>query len=116
MIQKGTTDQGHFGGMETHAAEAAHLLKAMANEYRLLILCNLADGELSVGELNDRIDLSQSALSQHLSVLRQDGLVETRRASQTIYYHLADGPAARVMQVLYDLYCTPVRRRRKTRR
>lgn len=91
--------------MESHAQEAAQLLKALANEHRLLILCHLAEGEKSVGGLNDRVSLSQSALSQHLSVLRRDGLVETRREAQTIYYRLADGPATRVVATLHDVYC-----------
>lgn len=95
--------------MEEHASEAARLLKAMANEHRLLILCHLAEGELSVGNLNERIDLSQSSLSQHLAVLRQCGLVETRRESQIIHYRLADGPAVEVMRTLYERYCAPVR-------
>lgn len=91
--------------MESHAQEAAQLLKALANENRLLILCHLAEGEKSVGELNDRVSVSQSALSQHLSVLRRDGLVETRREAQTIYYRLAEGPARRVVATLHDVYC-----------
>lgn len=91
--------------MESHAQEAAQLLKALANEHRLLILCHLSDSEKSVGELNDRVSLSQSALSQHLSVLRRDGLVETRREAQTIYYRLAEGPATRVVATLHDVYC-----------
>lgn len=95
--------------MEDHAYEAARLLKAMSNEHRLLILCHLAEGEASVGELNDRVELSQSSLSQHLAVLRQCGLVETRRESQTIHYRLADGPAFEVMRTLYEQYCAPAR-------
>ena len=70
-----------------------------------MILCALAEGEHSVGQLNDRIELSQSALSQHLAVLRRDGLVETRRESQTIYYSLSEGPAAKVIDLLHDMYC-----------
>jgi DNA-binding transcriptional ArsR family regulator len=88
-----------------HAGEAAQLLKALGNEQRLLILCHLLDGPLSVGELNQRIELSQSALSQHLAVLRELGLVETRREAQTIIYSLPDGPVVRVMALLQDIYC-----------
>ncbi len=95
--------------MERHAREAASLLKAMSNEHRLLILCHLVEGESSVGELNERVELSQSSLSQHLAVLRQCGLVETRRESQTIYYRLADGPAVGIMRTLYERYCAPSR-------
>ena len=91
--------------MKEHADEATQLLKALANRNRLILLCILSEGEQSVGQLNGRIDLSQSALSQHLAVLRRDGLVLTRRESQTIYYSIADGPAARVIQLLHDMYC-----------
>ncbi len=91
--------------MRDHAGEAARLMKALGNENRLLVLCTLCEGELSVGQLNQRIDLSQSALSQHLAVLRRDGLVRTRRQSQTIYYSLADGPARQIIDLLHTLYC-----------
>lgn len=91
--------------MRAHAGNAERLLKALANQNRLMVLCTLMDNELSVGQLNDRIDLSQSALSQHLSVLRRDGLVKTRRESQTIFYSIADQGAVRVLEVLHDLYC-----------
>ena len=99
--------------MRAHAADAARLLKALANEKRLMLLCLLVEGERSVGELNARVELSQSALSQHLAVLREDGLVSTRREAQTIYYALADSPALGVMQALYAAYCggKPQRRR-----
>ena len=93
--------------MHAHAAEAAQLLKALGNEQRLHILCNLLDGPLSVGELNQRLELSQSALSQHLALLREMELVETRREAQTIYYSLPDGPVVRVMALLQDIYCAP---------
>ena len=115
MSQQAIAARGHFGEMEAHAVEAASLLKAMANEYRLLVLCHLAEGELSVGELNERVDLSQSSLSQHLGVLRQYGLVDTRRESQTIYYRLTEGAAVQVMQSLYDAYCAPASRGRRRR-
>lgn len=82
------------------------LLKAMANEHRLAILCRLAPGEASVGELTEAVGLSQSALSQHLARLRAEGLVSTRRAAQQIFYSLASEPAKRLMETLHDLYCT----------
>ena len=88
-----------------HASEAARVLKALSNEKRLLLLCQLVEGERSVGELNAGIDLSQSALSQHLAVLREEGLVNTRREAQTIYYALAEGPAQRILQTLHGIYC-----------
>lgn len=91
--------------MRMHAADAARLLKALANEKRLMLLCLLVEGERSVGELNARVDLSQSALSQHLAVLREDGLVATRREAQTIYYALSPGPAERIIATLHDIYC-----------
>jgi DNA-binding transcriptional ArsR family regulator len=90
------------GTLQVKAREASALLKAMGNERRLLILCQLAGGEKSVGELEDAIDLSQSALSQHLARLRKDGLVRTRRKAQTIYYSIDSVAAAAVMMTLQD--------------
>ncbi len=91
--------------MQAHAADASALLKAMSNQQRLLILCQLAGSELSVGDLRARLELSQSALSQHLALLREGDLVKTRRVAQTIYYSLPDGPVQRVMETLYGIYC-----------
>ncbi|WP_210395494.1 ArsR/SmtB family transcription factor [Motiliproteus sediminis] len=91
--------------MRANAGQAAQLLKALANENRLMILCFLDGKELSVSELNENLDLSQSALSQHLAVLRRDGLVNTRRCSQTIYYSLAGDTASRVIRTLHDMFC-----------
>lgn len=91
--------------MRAHAGEAARMLKALANEQRLHILCNLLDGPLSVGELHQRLELSQSALSQHLALLRELGLVDTRREAQSIHYSLPDGPVVRVLALLQDIYC-----------
>lgn len=91
--------------MRTSAGEAAELLKTLANRNRLLILCTLAEGESSVSDLNARVVLSQSALSQHLSVLRQKGIVQTRREAQTIYYSLADSSALPVIRTLHEIYC-----------
>ncbi len=92
--------------MQAHAGEAAQLLKALANERRLQVLCLLAGGERSVGELNELLELSQSALSQHLAVLRDEHLVRTRREAQTIYYSLMPGPAAAVIETLHRCYCS----------
>ena len=89
------------------AKRASALLKAMANERRLLILCCLAIGEQSVGALEKQVGLSQSALSQHLGRLRRDRLVATRRAAQTIYYTLASDEVASVMAALHAIYCAP---------
>ena len=88
------------------AGEAAQLLKMLANEKRLLILCFLAvRGEMTVGELVGIVKLSQSALSQHLAKLHADGLVEFRRTSQTLHYRVADPRALRLLQVLKEIYC-----------
>ena len=88
------------------AGEAAQLLKMLANEKRLLILCFLAvRGEMTVGELVGIVQLSQSALSQHLAKLRADGLVEFRRTSQTLHYRVADQRALRLLQMLKEIYC-----------
>jgi DNA-binding transcriptional ArsR family regulator len=93
--------------MRLHAADAAGLMKALGNESRLMILCTLAEGERSVGDLNQIIPLSQSALSQQLARLRSQGLVSTRRESQTIFYSLSEGPADKVIRLLHDIYCGP---------
>jgi DNA-binding transcriptional ArsR family regulator len=102
--------------MHDHADDAAQLLKVLGNEQRLLILCNLLGGPLSVGDLNARLDLSQSALSQHLALLREAGAVETRREAQSIFYSLPAGPVTRVMAVLQDIYCNGRRRAVRRRR
>ena len=102
--------------MQAHAGDAARLLKALANENRLQVLCLLAGGECSVGEINELLDLSQSALSQHLAVLREENLVQTRREAQTIHYSLTPGPAAAVMETLHGIYCGPPARRTSARR
>lgn len=91
--------------MQARAEEAADLLKALSNPQRLRVMCILIDGEKTVGELNAQIELSQSALSQHLAVLRDGGLVRTRRESQNVYYSVADGPVHRVIEALHDAYC-----------
>ncbi len=91
--------------LQANAREASRLLKALSNENRLLIMCQLVGGERSVGELVRLIGLSQSALSQHLAKLRHDSLVRTRRDAQTIYYSLASPEAEAVIATLYNLYC-----------
>ena len=93
--------------MQTKACAAAAFLKILANDRRLMILCELLKGERSVGELEEIVSLSQSALSQHLARLRQSHLVKTRRESQTIYYSIADPGVTKVIGALYDLYCGP---------
>jgi len=97
--------------VKSKAEEAAEFLKSMANDRRLVVLCELVNGERTVGELEAVAGLSQSALSQHLAKLREAKLVATRRESQTIYYSLANPGVRRLIDVLYDLYCRPARRR-----
>lgn len=87
------------------ALAAAELLKMMGNERRLMILCQLGNGEKSVGELECLVGLKQSALSQHLAKLRAERLVKTRRQSQTIYYSLASNEVEKLIETLYGLYC-----------
>ena len=93
--------------MRENADQAAALLKVLANGQRLRILCLLLGGERSVSDMHASMTLSQSALSQHLARLRQDGLVTTRREAQTIYYALAPGPAPKVIEALHGIYCAP---------
>ena len=91
---------------ERKASEAASLLKLLANENRLLILCRLVKArEVSVSELADAVGLSQSALSQHLAKMREEGLVDTRREAQTVYYRIANPDAARLLSLLKNIYC-----------
>jgi ArsR family transcriptional regulator, virulence genes transcriptional regulator len=99
-------DSTRIAEMHAHAGDAAHLLKALGNEQRLLILCHLLARPLSVGELNERLELSQSALSQHLALLREGGLVDTRREAQSVFYSLPPGPVTRIMALLQDIYCS----------
>jgi ArsR family transcriptional regulator, virulence genes transcriptional regulator len=93
--------------MQQQADKAADLLKALANQHRLLVLCQLVTGEKSVGELEQQLGLRQPHLSQHLTRLREEGLVNTRRESRQIFYSLASPEAAEVLNVLYTLYCKP---------
>jgi DNA-binding transcriptional ArsR family regulator len=94
-----------FGQMQDNAGKACGLLKAMANEARLMVLCHLIEGERSVSELQDAVGLSQSAMSQHLAVLREQGIVETRRDGQSVYYRVAEGPAMALMEALHREFC-----------
>jgi ArsR family transcriptional regulator, virulence genes transcriptional regulator len=84
---------------------AARLLKALANERRLAILCQLGAGEMSVGALGERVGLGSSALSQHLAKLRADGLVKTRKKAQTVFYSSASAEATAIIAILTSLFC-----------
>jgi DNA-binding transcriptional ArsR family regulator len=88
------------------ANEASALLKALANPHRLMIICQLLDGERSVGELTAFLKLRDSTVSQHLALLRRDGLVATRRDGQTIWYSIASAPARELLTTVYNVYCT----------
>ena len=94
--------------LQLKAGAAEKLLKAMASRPRLMILCELLKGERTVTALHEAVGLSMSAMSQHLARLRADQLVATRRESQTIFYSLASDSATRMLETLYDIYCTPV--------
>ena len=96
---------------EESAGRAATLLRLLGNEKRLMLLCQFADGELSVRDIQSRVGLSQSALSQHLALLRAEGVVGTRRESQTIYYRIVDHAAMRVIETLAELFCPPEMRK-----
>jgi DNA-binding transcriptional ArsR family regulator len=91
--------------MAHNAEQAETLLKLMANKNRLMILCRLQQGEMSVSELNDSVPLAQSALSQHLASLRNAGIVSTRREGQTIFYKVVDERVAILLQGLYTVFC-----------
>jgi DNA-binding transcriptional ArsR family regulator len=97
--------------LQGRALRASGLLKAMSNPVRLLVLCQLAEGEKSVGELERVVDVSQSALSQHLALLRGRGLVKFRRQGQTLYYSLDGGEAPALLAALYEVYCKKPSRR-----
>lgn len=94
-----------FDKMEANAQQAINLLKALGNRYRLMILCVLHDGEMSVSQLNQLIPIPQSSLSQHLAWLRRESYVDTRRDAQTIFYSLNSYEATEVIAVLYRLFC-----------
>lgn len=102
MFDTANVDIAQF---QASAGKAAGLLRALANERRLMILCQLADGERWVGELQPKVGLSQSALSQHLAVLREEGVVATRREAQTVWYRIADPAALKVVATLAEIFC-----------
>ncbi|MEH6404761.1 MAG: metalloregulator ArsR/SmtB family transcription factor [Sneathiella sp.] len=92
--------------MKKSATRASTLMKALSNETRLMLLCQMNEGERSVSELADNLDLRPSSVSQQLALLRKDGLVQTRRSNQTIYYSLSGDEAKGVISTLYQLYCS----------
>lgn len=97
------------------APNASGLMKTLGHPDRLMVMCQLVDGEKSVSEIAQLIEISQPALSQHLARLRNEGLVETRREAQTIFYSVTSDEAERVVRLLYDLYCKSARRSQRKR-
>ena len=93
--------------MLTAADEASELLKALANRHRLVIICQLIEKERSVGELAALLNIRDSTVSQHLALLRRDGLVTARRDGQTIWYAIGSAPARELVRTLYRVYCAP---------
>ncbi|HET8997154.1 MAG TPA: metalloregulator ArsR/SmtB family transcription factor [Acetobacteraceae bacterium] len=93
--------------MAAAADEASELLKSLANRHRLLILCQLTEGERSVGDLAAFLHLRDSTVSQHLALLRREGLVQARRDGQTIWYAIASLPARQVLETLFEVFCKP---------
>jgi DNA-binding transcriptional ArsR family regulator len=115
MSRADTIPDINLAELQSRALRATSLLKAMANPVRLLVLCQLAEGEKSVGELERVVDVSQSALSQHLALLRQRGIVGSRRAGQAIYYSLSGPEAPALLAALYEVYCSKVANARARR-
>jgi len=93
--------------MRAAADDASELLKALSNQHRLLILCQLIEGEKSVGQLAEFLGIRDSTVSQHLALLRRERIIAGRRDGQTIWYRIESGPARAVMEVLYGAYCSP---------
>lgn len=91
--------------MATRAGEVSSLLKTLSHPARLMIVCTLVEGDYSVGELEEKVDVHQPHLSQHLTVLRGSGIVETRREGKQIFYHLTEEKAAQLVGALYDIFC-----------
>ncbi len=100
---------GDPSDMKDSAAKAAGFLKTLAHEGRLMVLCHLSDGEKSVGELERLLKMRQAAVSQMLARLRLENLVSTRREGKTVFYSLQDGDTARVIALMYELFCSPDR-------
>jgi DNA-binding transcriptional ArsR family regulator len=99
--------------MEAAADRASELLKALSNRHRLLIICQLIDGERSVGDLVGFLGIRDSTVSQHLAILRRDGLIAARRDGQTIYYSISSTPARELLKTLYKVFCGPAAAARK---
>ncbi|WP_288011765.1 MULTISPECIES: ArsR/SmtB family transcription factor [Diaphorobacter] len=105
MTNDATTLELDLPAMRAHAGEAVTMLKLLGNEDRLMLLCQLTEGERTVGELEQLTGIGQPTLSQQLGVLRRDGLVQTRREGKFIWYQLADDRALQLMQAIHRLFC-----------
>lgn len=102
----GPEDFARLTDLHDMATSACELLKAMANEWRLMILCHLAEGEKTVSELQGVLGLSQSALSQHLAILRRERIVKARKHAQSVSYSLSGDEATKVMETLHEVFCS----------
>ena len=91
--------------MQENAEKAADFLRFLANPNRLMILCMLMEGERCAGELEEQLNISQSALSQHLALMREGDIIESRKEAQKVFYSIKDGGASEILGVLYELYC-----------
>lgn len=96
--------------LESSAADAASLLRSLANEKRLMIVCQLMGREMSVGEICDAIGARQSTVSQQLAILRNEGVVKSRKEAQTVYYSLADDGVRKLVAVLHEMFCAPAQK------
>jgi DNA-binding transcriptional ArsR family regulator len=110
MMDDAVLAEASLSDMEAKAEEAARLLATLAHPKRLLALCHMLQGEVSVGRLAEMVQLSPTALSQHLARMRDLRLVETRRDGQTVFYRLASPEVAAILETLYRLYCAPAAR------
>ena len=110
MTEEGVFEIDQMRGADEHACA---LMKVLSNPDRMLLLCQLTEGERNVGELQEALGIMQPTLSQQLGVLRDEALVETRREGKNIYYRIASAEAMAVLQVLYTVYCPPQRGRGK---
>ena len=102
---KSQVSRGEIGNLRRKAVDVSHLLSQMSHPQRLLILCSLAEGEKSVGELESACEASQSAVSQFLKSMRLDGLVKSRRDGKQIFYMISDGRIFDLMKALYTIFC-----------
>ena len=104
-----TNDFRRLAELHDMATNACELLKAMSNKWRLMILCQLSEGEKTVGELQGLLGIGQSAVSQHLAVLRRENIVESRKDAQSIFYSLSGDQAVKVMATLHEVFCSNVK-------